>query len=110
MIPAGQVPAAHGVVQVKKDKDDGNLKLDVKVQNLAAPASLTPPESIYVVWIEPQNGQARKIGAFHVGSDLKGEVKATTTAKDFTVDISAEKSEAVQQPTGLQVLHVHITP
>lgn len=45
-----------------------------------------------------------------MGNDLKGEVKATTTAKDFTVDVSAEKSEAVKQPAGLEVLHVRITP
>ena len=45
MTAASVVPAASGTVHVQKDKDNGNMKLDIKVHNLAHPSTLIPSES-----------------------------------------------------------------
>lgn len=110
MMAASFVPAAHGTVQVNRDKNNGNTKLDIKVANLANPASLTPPENVYIVWVLPRNGEALKEGAIAVDKNLNGELKATTTSRDFDVSITAEQSESVDSPSAMQVLHAHVSP
>ena len=50
------VPAATGTVKVQRDKDNGNIKVDIKVDHLARPSSLTPSASTYLVWIRPNGG------------------------------------------------------
>lgn len=110
MTAENDVPAAHGTVQVKRDSPSANTELDVKVWDLANPRSLTPPENIYVVWVRPRSGSVEKEGAIDVGSNLKGELKATTTATDADVFITAESNETVSSPTGPEVLHTHISP
>jgi hypothetical protein len=108
MTASSLVPAASGTVKVQKDQN-GNAKLDIKVSNLADPARLTPPEDKYVVWIRPNDGEARKQGALSVDNDLNGELETVTTSKDCEVFITAEQSASVSVPTGPEVLHTHIT-
>lgn len=108
MTAASTVPAANGTVQVQKDKDNGNTKLDVKVKNLANPANLTPSENMYVVWVRPSDGEPQKEGVLRVDNNLGAELNATTTAKNFDVFITGEQSESVTAPSGLQLLHVHV--
>jgi hypothetical protein len=108
MTASNIVPAASGTVKVQKDQN-GNAKLDIKVSNLADPTRLTPPEDKYVVWIRPNDGEARKQGALSVGNDLNGELQTVTVSKDCEVFITAEQSASVSVPTGPEVLHTHIT-
>src|ERR1700674_4514898 len=68
------IPAATGTVEVKKDKKNGNIQLDIKVDHLAKPASLTPPEDVYIVWIRPSDKDAQKEGAIGLDKNLKGEL------------------------------------
>lgn len=110
MTADNSVPAAHGTVQVKRDASSANTQLDVKVWGLADPRQLTPPENIYVVWVRPRDGAVEKEGAIQVGSDLKGELKATTTATNGEVFITAEPNETVNSPSGAEVLHTRISP
>lgn len=102
------VPAASGTVTVSRDKDNQNTKLDIKVNNLAAPSSLTPSDSVYIVWIEPNGYPAQKEGAIGVGNDLSGELNVVTTAKNFDVFITGEPGASVTQPSGPKVLKAHI--
>lgn len=109
MVANSNVPAANGTVHVQKGGENGNTQLDIKVSNLALPPSLTPPENVYIVWVRPNGGAAIKQGAISVNSDLNGELKTVTTAKNCDVFITAEPSPSVSMPTGMEVLHTHIT-
>jgi hypothetical protein len=109
LAPGKMVPAATGTVNVSKDTNNGNLKLTIKVKNLALPGSLTPPANDYIVWLEPHSqGTPVKQGAIGVDGKLKGELKTETTSKNFNILVTAEKSEAVTTPSDTVVLHGHI--
>lgn len=103
-----QVPAANGTVKVTRDKDNGNTAFDIKVHHLALPASLTPPEDVYIVWVQPRDTAPVKQGALGVDKDLKGEFKSVTVSKEFDLFITAEQNENVSTPSGPRVLRVHV--
>jgi hypothetical protein len=109
LIADSSVPAASGTVKVNRDKDNGNTKLDIKVDHLAKPSSLTPPANAYIVWVRPNGGDPVKQGAIGVGKDLKGELQVVTVSKDFDLLITAEQSDNVTAPSGLEVLHTHLS-
>lgn len=102
------VPAAAGTVHAQRDKDNKNTKLDIKVEHLAAPGSLNPPASTYLVWVRPLDQDAIKEGAIGVGKDLKGEIHIVTVSRDFDVFITPEQSESVTVPSSTEVLRAHV--
>jgi hypothetical protein len=104
------VPAASGTVHAERDKQNGNTKLEIKVNNLARPSSLTPPATGYVVWVRPNGGDAVKEGSLGVGGkDLKGELHVVTVSKDFDVFITPEQSSTVTMPSSMEVLRAHVS-
>jgi hypothetical protein len=103
------VPAATGVVKAQKAKENGNIKLAIKVDHLATPSSLTPSANSYLVWIRPNGGEAFKQGAIGVDKNLSGGLKLETVSKDFDVFITAEQSDNVTFPSDVQVLRTHIS-
>uniref|UniRef100_E6QNB6 Anti-sigma-K factor rskA n=1 Tax=mine drainage metagenome TaxID=410659 RepID=E6QNB6_9ZZZZ len=103
------VPAATGTVRVQKDKSNRNTMLDIKVNHLARPSSLTPSASKYLVWIRPNGGDALKQGAIGVNKNLAGELKVETVSKDIDVFITAEQGDNVTVPSSVVVLHTHIS-
>ena len=109
MTSGAGVPAAMGMVKAEKAKDNGNIKLDIKVDHLATPASLTPSASSYLVWIRPNGGEAFKQGAIGVDKNLSGELKLETVSKDFDVFITAEQSNSVTSPSSVEVLSTHVS-
>jgi hypothetical protein len=110
MTATNSVPGAAGIVKVQKDKDNGNTKLNIKVEHLANPASLTPSENAYVVWVQPRGEEAVKLGAIGVDKNLKGELNVVTTSKDFDVFVTAEQSQNVSTPSEFTVLQAHVSP
>jgi hypothetical protein len=110
MTAANSVPGATGIVRVQKDKDNGNTKLNIKVEHLANPASLTPSENAYIVWVQPRGEGATKLGAIGVDKSLKGELNVVTTSKDFDVFITAEQSQSASLPSDVKVLQAHVSP
>jgi hypothetical protein len=69
---AGTVnPAAEGTINVS-DSSNNNVKLDVKVQSLSNPSGLTPPENVYVLWVQPPGQPPQN----------QGEIKVDKTRKD----------------------------
>ena len=109
MTASPAVPAAKGSVKAQKDKDNGNIKLDIKVDHLARPGSLTPSADYYIVWVRPNGGEPAKEGAIGVDNHLSGELKTETTAKDFDVFITAEQSKSATEPSGQEVLKAHVS-
>lgn len=110
MTAASAVPAASGTVEVQKDKANGDLKLDIKVHNLAHPSALTPSEDANIVWIRPNGGEAIKQGAIGVDNSLNGALQVETASKDFDLFITAEPGESVAAPSGVEVLKTHVAP
>jgi hypothetical protein len=103
------VPAAVGIVKVQKDKDNGNMKLEIKVNHLAKPSSLTPSANNYLVWIRPNGEDALKQGAIGVDKNLSGELTVETVARDFDLLITAEQSNSVTVPSSIEVLRTHVS-
>lgn len=105
-----KLPAAAGKVKVEKDKANGNTKLEITVEHLANPSSLTPAASSYIVWVRPNGAtDAIKQGAIRVGKGLEGKLKIVTVSKDFDLFITAEQSDIVSVPSDFEVLETHVT-
>jgi hypothetical protein len=103
------VPAATGTVKLAKDKDNGDTKVDIKVDHLARPSSLTPSADVYIVWIRPNGGETLKQGAIGVDKNLSGELKMETVSKDFDVFITAEQGDSAVFPSNVEVLRAHVS-
>jgi len=103
------VPGATGTVKAQQGKDNGNIKLDIRVDHLARPSSLTPSANSYLVWIRPNGGEAFKQGAIGVNKNLSGELKLETVSRDFDVLITAEQNESVTSPSSVEVLSTHVS-
>ncbi|MFY9789948.1 MAG: anti-sigma factor [Candidatus Sulfotelmatobacter sp.] len=106
--PASSVPAATASAVLTHDSN-GNTIVDLKVKHLAKPENLTPPKSVYVVWIQPRGGAPIKQGQLEVNNNLEGEFKSPTTYKTFDIFVTAEDSGDVTQPTGQEVLRQAVT-
>ena len=100
-------PAAHATVTTRIG-DNGNTKFDIKVQDLAKPSNLTPPENVYVVWVQPPQQAAMNQGQLRVNKGLDGQFDSQSPYKRFKVFITAEKDAQVQKPQGAQVLSANV--
>src|SRR5690242_19625078 len=109
MTSGAGVPAATGIVKAQKDKDNGNIQLDIKVDHLAKPSALTPSATNYLVWVRPNGGEAVKQGAIGVDKNLTGELKTETVSRDFDVFITAEQGENATVPSSVEVLRTHVS-
>jgi len=107
MTASASVPAAKGTVYISHGRNK-NTNVDMKVYFLAHPSALTPPEVVYVVWIQANGRSPENQGALLVGNNRNGEFKARTVYKQFTIFVTAEQSPQVHTPTGQQVLTAQI--
>lgn len=104
-----EVPAAEGNVVVSAT-DNGNTKLDLTVEHLAAPERVNPTATVYVVWIRGKEAglEAQNMGALKVDDKLKGGLKVVTPLRAFDLFITAEPSQAETQPTGSELLYTTV--
>ena len=107
MNTAESVPAAIGTVKVAEEKD-GNTKVKVEVEHLAAPADVKAAASTYVVWLKPDSGTAQNVGALTVDKDRKGKLETKTAFKDFQVFVTAEEDANVTHPSQTTVMATKI--
>jgi len=103
MNTAESVPAAAGKVKVAEEKD-GNTKVKVEVEHLAAADTVNEKASTYVVWLKPDSGTAQNVGALIVDKDLKGKLETKTAFKDFQVFVTAEKDANVTSPSQTTIM------
>ena len=101
------VPGAKGYVDVGKDKN-GNTEVELKVEFLPKPSSLTPPADTYAVWFRQQGSEPEAQGQLKVDDGLKGEFKTTTHMKNFDIVVTAETGHVPKTPTGPEVLRATI--
>jgi hypothetical protein len=109
MTAASIVPGARGEVAVSQDKN-GNTELRMTVQHLANPENLTPPQSVYVVWLQERDGYAESRGQLKVDKNLNASFKAVTPLKNADIFVTAEQDPKVTSPGGLEVLRATIQP
>jgi hypothetical protein len=103
------VPAARGQVDVGRDKN-GNTKVEIEVEHLAAPENLTPPRSAYVVWFQERGSEPLNQGALKPNKSLKATFKGTTPLKNFDVIVSAESDPNTKTPSGSEILRASVQP
>jgi len=99
-------PGAVAKLDVKANTD--NTDLIMKVEHLAKPTLLSRPASNYVVWVQQADREPANVGVLRIDDNLKGEVKATTTATRFTVLVTAEDDAKTQTPSDRVVLRADV--
>ena len=103
------VPAARGQVDVGHDKN-GNTKVEIEVEHLAAPENLTPSKSAYVIWFQERGSEPLNQGSLKPNKKLKATFKSMTPLKSFDVFVTAESDASTKAPAGLEVLRASIQP
>jgi hypothetical protein len=103
------VAAARGDVEVDHDSN-GNTRVRMKVEFLAPPNSLTPPASVYVVWLREQGAPPVPWGQMKVEKNRKASFESVTPAKNFDLFVTAEQDATIKAPTGPEVLKATIQP
>jgi|SRR5215210_1831522 len=106
---APSIPAARGQVDVGHDKN-GNTKVEVKVEHLATPESLTPPRTAYVVWFKERDAEPLNQGLLKPGKDLKATFRSVTPLKAFDVLVTAESDPNTKSPGGSEVMRASVQP
>ncbi|GFO70223.1 hypothetical protein GMLC_38020 [Geomonas limicola] len=101
--PSQEMPAAEGEAKLTRDAN-GNNVVQLKVKHFAPPQRLTPPKSVYVVWLETPNHDLYNLGQLKVNKDLEGTLMAVTPYEVFQLVISAEDSPNVSEPGDQVVL------
>jgi hypothetical protein len=99
-------PGAVAKLDVKANT--GNTELTLKVEHLAKPTLLSRPASNYVVWVQQAGHEPANVGVVRIDDNLKGDVKATTTATRFTVLVTAEDDAKAQTPSDRVVLRANV--
>lgn len=94
------VPAAEGVVKVKKDKND-NYVINIGIDNLAEPKNLSSPKNTYVVWMEGEDNETKNIGQIKsskalFSKSLSGTFETVSSVKPKKIFVTAENDPSVQ--------------
>ena len=102
------VPAAEGWIEINKDKND-NYKIELKVKRLAEPQRLTPPKSLYIVWVETEQNEAKNVGMLKtaggvISKELTSTLNTITPYKPVSIFITAEDSANITNPGSNVVL------
>lgn len=94
------VPAAEGVVKVKKDNND-NYVININIANLAEPENLQSPKNTYVVWMEGDDNEIKNIGQIKsskslLSKSLSGSFETVSSVKPKKIFVTAENDPSVQ--------------
>lgn len=105
--PSVVVPAASGIVKVKKDNNN-NYGITVNLRNLAPSNRLTPARENYVVWVDTESNGVKNIGKVNTSTGLfskklQADLSANIPFKIKQVSITAEDVQNATSP-GTQVV------
>lgn len=96
------VPAAE--ISANKTKDNNNnYDIRVTAKYLANPNRLTPPKSVYVVWIVTEKNDIKNIGQLVQKGNKKVILKTTTPFAVKELFITAEDKGDVTYPSNTEV-------
>jgi hypothetical protein len=107
MTASSIVPGARGQVEIDKDKN-GNTRLNMNVEHLADPQNLTPPATVYVVWLQERGGNPQNQGQLKVDKNLKARFQTVTPSKNFDLFVTGERDNYAKAPSGPEVLRAAI--
>lgn len=96
------VPAGQGSVRTSVG-DNGNTEVAVRVKHLAPPSKVATDATVYVVWIQPKDGEKQNVGALTLNNNLEGSLDTVTPHKRFSVFVTPEASGQASQPTNGRV-------
>jgi len=93
-------PAAQGSVKVNRDSNK-NYRIKIHIVNLAEPARLSPPKSIYIVWMVSDGNAPANIGQIKTSTalfsnKLKADFQSVSVAKPTKIFITAETDASIQ--------------
>jgi len=103
MAPSPVLPAVSIHLNLGTDHN-GNTTVDLKAQHMAQPSSLSPPATVYVVWVQRDNQRPQPKGQLKIDDNLNGELKFVTPETRFQVFITAEDHANVLLPSGTEVV------
>lgn len=98
MHSAEGVPASEGTVRVS-DGDNGNTKVSIRVKHLAPPSKIAADSTVYVVWIQPVEGESQNVGALTLSEDLEGSLDTLTPHRRFKLSVTPEPNGQVAAPS-----------
>lgn len=101
------VPAAAAEAKVSRDRNN-NSQIDLRVRYLAPPENLTPPKSLYVVWVEGSQGRIMNMGQMNVDRNRRGSFKGVTPLSEFRILITAEDIAVATQPSEQVMLRTEV--
>lgn len=95
------VPGASGKVKVKRGNNN-NYAIDVDVRDLTTPGNLIPPQKVYIVWNESNNG-VFNIGRIETSRSFlsrgfKAELNTKSSSKPNRIFITAEDNDNTLYP------------
>lgn len=88
---------------------NGNTQLEVQVKHLSEPAKVAADASVYVVWIQPRNGQLQNVGAMRIDDELVASLETTTPHRAFTLIVTPEPSPRMAAPSHPAVFTAEVT-
>ena len=110
-LPSSASPAASGQVHATLD-DNGNSWVELELEHLALPGSLTPPRATYVVWAESQFGRQVLLGRLVVQKNRSAAWEGTVPFDKFRLMVTAEDiawPERPREPYVVQTEYVEAT-
>jgi hypothetical protein len=78
--------------------DNGNSWVELRLEHLALPGTLTPPRAAYVVWAESQFGRQILLGRLAVAKDRSAEWEGTVPFDKFRMLVTAEDIAWPERP------------
>ena len=102
------VPGAEGKVKVDRDKNN-NYNIELDINRLAEANKLTPPKSMYVVWMETESNGTKNLGRMNTRNSLfsnnvSSSLKTVSPFKPKRIFVTAEDTETLQYPGSFVVL------
>jgi len=103
LVGSAYVPATQGEIDVEKTSGD-QILVKVTLDHLVPPGKLEEGLTHYVVWFVPAGEfPVRQRALDYEAESLVGRAEILTSLREFELQITAEKSETPNQPSGLLV-------
>ena len=98
VIGGARVPSTAGLLTV--DADEGSSELELTMEFLPAPQTLSHKLTHYVAWILPTQGDPVRLGALHyVARERTASLSAKGIGVPYTVVVTAESSATPSTPS-----------
>lgn len=98
VLGSAKAPSTSGIIEVD-DISGGNTLVSIHLEHLHPPQRLDRDFGHYVVWFKGGAGPAIRAGALRYDPDNRtGDLSETSTLKEFTVLVTAERQENAAQP------------